>query len=310
MKCKFLVACFLSTLVLFPSGSYAKAEQAVLVTGASSGIGRAMTEMLASNGYFVYAGARKQKDLDALNKLKNVESIPLDVTNQAQIDAAVLTITNAGRGLYGIVNNAGVSNYEALIEVDEDKLDFVFDVNVFGVYRVTKAFIPLVIQSKGRVVNISSMAGIVSAPIMGVYSMSKHAVEAYSDALSAELARVNVKVSIIEPGRFRSKINQNAIERMGQGDENSLWAKERLAMVNRDRSQDKDPSAVAKAVMHALFSDVPKKRYLVVPNRGSARYTIKAAMQKLVQLNTGQPYSLDRNTLVKMLDDSLVVSGQ
>jgi len=295
----------LITLLFNPLLGYAGSQPAVLVTGASSGIGRTITETLAGQGYYVYAGARKQKDLDALDKLDNVTAIAIDVTHQADIDAAVKTISEAGRGLYGLVNNAGVSNYEALVEVDEDKLEFVFNVNVFGVFRVTKAFMPLIIEAKGRVTSISSMAGVVSSPVMGVYSMSKHAVEAYSDTLAAELARLGVKVSIIEPGRFRSQINQNAIKRMAAADDKSPWAKEKSAMLNRDRSGDKDPQPVADAVVHALFSESPKRRYLVVPNRGSAMYTINWAMQEMLQLNEGHAYSLNRAELLKMLAESL-----
>lgn len=313
MKVKWLFVSIISTLLLMASVVYGDvknsataSQKSVLVTGASSGIGRKITETLAAKGYFVYAGARKQKDLDALNSIENVESIRLDVTSQQDIDAAVVKISKAGRGLYGLVNNAGVSNYEPLMEVDVDKLDFVFNVNVLGIFRVTKAFLPLIIKEQGRVTSISSMAGIVSSPIMGVYSMSKHAVEAFSDTLSAELKRVGVKVSVIEPGRFRSQINQNAIKRMSKAPKDSLWAKERLAMLNRDRSGDKDPAEVAEAVVHALFNKTPKMRYLVVPDQGSASYTIKIAMQELVQLNYNQKFSLSRDTLVDILDQSLV----
>ena len=94
-------------------------QKAVLVTGASTGIGRNIPERLASEGYFVYAGARKEKDLEALNQIENVQSIRLDVTVQEEIDAAVATVTDAGRGLYGVVNNAGVAVIGPMIEVKE-----------------------------------------------------------------------------------------------------------------------------------------------------------------------------------------------
>ena len=95
-------------------------QQAVLVTGASTGIGRAMTELLASKGHFVYAGARKDQDLADLNKIPNVQAIKLDVTSKADIAAAVATVERGGRGLYGLVNNAGVAVAEPLIEMDEE----------------------------------------------------------------------------------------------------------------------------------------------------------------------------------------------
>jgi NAD(P)-dependent dehydrogenase (short-subunit alcohol dehydrogenase family) len=196
-----------------PAAAQSEAPKAVLVTGASSGIGRKITERLASRGFFVYAGARAQKDLDDLNAIKNVQSIRLDVTVPADIAAAVATVTKAGRGLYGVVNNAGVVVVAPLIELEEKDLDFIFGVNVYGPYRITKAFAPLLLESKGRVVNISSLNGIVASPMIGAYSMSKHAVEAFGDALSAELARFGVRVSLIEPGNYGTEIGRNMLAR-------------------------------------------------------------------------------------------------
>ena len=117
--------------------------RAVLVTGASSGIGRTTAEYLAAHGFFVYAGARKQADLDALNELENVQAIRLDVNIQEEIDAAVETVRAEGRGLYAVINNAGVVILAPLVEVSEEDLAFQMNVNVFGPYRVTKAFAPI-----------------------------------------------------------------------------------------------------------------------------------------------------------------------
>ena len=192
----------------------AASTRAVLVTGASSGIGRKITERLASRGFFVYAGARAQQDLDALNAIANVQAIRLDVTVASDVAAAVATVTKAGRGLYGVVNNAGVVVVSPLIELEEKDLDFIFGVNVYGPYRITKAFAPLLLEAKGRVVNISSLNGIVASPMIGAYSMSKHAIEAYGDGLAAELARFGVRVSLIEPGNYGTEIGRNMIARM------------------------------------------------------------------------------------------------
>ena len=288
----------------------ASSGKAVLVTGASSGIGKRTTELLASKGYFVYAGARKQKDLDALNAMKNVEAVRLDVTFQDDIDQAVLQVKKGGRGLYGVVNNAGVVVLGPLVELEEENLSFQFDVNVYGPYRITKAFFPLLKESHGRVVNISSISGVLSAPFLGAYSMSKHAVEAYTDALAQELKKFDIKVAAIEPGNYASKIGLNAKERAretGQSVEGSLYEKELAAIFDGvgQRGDMADPVAVSKAVEHALFSAVPKARYMVVPNQAEAAWTIGKAMQELVELNQDQPFSYDRDALVKMLDEAL-----
>jgi NAD(P)-dependent dehydrogenase (short-subunit alcohol dehydrogenase family) len=290
-------------------------QKAVLVTGASTGIGRKITEVLAAKGYFVYAGARKEKDLQELNAIENVQSIRLDVTIQEEIDAAVEMVTKAGRGLYGLVNNAGVAIVAPLIEVEEEDLDFQFDVNVFGPYRITKAFSPLIIEAKGRITTIGSISGILSGSLFGPYSMSKHAVEAYTYALAAEMARVDVKVSVVEPGNYRSEMSNNVMRRMAEKDrsiEGSLFEEElrRLMDALPNMSQLKEPDEVADAVLHALFDENPKIRYMVVPNEGQAEFTIRQAIREVVQLNERHEYTFDRETLISMLDQALANSGR
>jgi NAD(P)-dependent dehydrogenase (short-subunit alcohol dehydrogenase family) len=296
------------------SSDEAKTQKAVLVTGSSSGLGRAITELLASRGYWVYAGARKDRDLADLNSIRNVQSVRLDVTSQEDIDAAVELITDAGRGLYGLVNNAGVGVIWPLIEIDEDDFDFQMSVNLYGPYRITKAFAPLIIESKGRITNMSSVSGIVAAPLFGVYSMSKHALEAFTDSLAAELSRFDVQVSAIEPGAYTSKIGENWIERMrkrGKSPEGSLFEEDIQGLldwstVNADSFGD--PIEVAQAAMHALFDEDPKRRYLVVPDQAQAEVAIRAAVDRLVQLNQRHVFSYDRDTLVTMLDEALAAN--
>ncbi len=293
----------------------ASGQKAVLVTGASTGIGRKITEVLAANGYFVYAGARKQKDLDALNAIENVQSIRLDVTIQEEIDAAVQTVRDGGRGLYGLVNNAGVGVGGPLIEVDEKEVRWLFDVNIFGVFRVTQAFAPLIIEGKGRITTIGSIAGTISGPFYGPYSMSKFALEAYTDALAPEMERFDVKVSVIEPGNYRSEISKTGRARAGGMDEakeKSPYAKEYKARLegSADRSQYKDPDEVADAAMHALFSENPKPRYMVVPNRDEASWTIGAAIQRMVQQNERQEHTFSREELITMLDKAMGADGE
>lgn len=289
-------------------------QKAVLVTGASTGIGRKITETLAAKGIFVYAGARKEKDLKELDALENVQSIRLDVTVQDEIDAAVATITKEGRGLYGLVNNAGVAIVAPLIEVEESELDFIFDVNIYGPYRVTKAFSPLLIESKGRITTISSISGILSGTLFGPYSMSKHAMEAYSDSLAREMQRFDVTVSVVEPGNYQSQIGvtlKKRMEKKGIDIEGSPYQKEMQAMLDRvdSASQQKDPAEVADAVFHALFDEKPKMRYMVVPNQRQAEVTLRKAIEELVQLNQDQSYTYDRDELVGMLDEALTELG-
>ena len=278
------------------------APKAVLVTGASTGIGRKITEKLTADGYFVYAGARKPEDLKALGAMKNVQAVRLDVTHPEDIAAALETITKAGRGLYGLVNNAGIATVGSIADMTFEEYELVMDVNAAGSVRMIRAFEPLVIEQKGRIVNIGSISGILGLPNLAAYEMSKHAVEALTDSLAGQLSEVGVRVSVVEPGNYNSDIGKSALARMGA---DSAAARATGFAAHADRSRYKDPDEVAAAVEQALFEQEPKRRYLVVPNQEEAEITIRKQIEQLVQLNEGQPYTYDRMALVKMLDDAL-----
>ncbi len=295
------------------------AQRAVLVTGASSGIGRKVTELLASKGFFVYAGARKAKDLAALDSIDNVQSIRLDVTIPAEIEAAVDVIRSAGRGLYGLVNNAGVTVIAPLIEVPEKEFNFQMDVNVYGPYRVTKAFAPLIIESKGRITTTGSASGFTTWGLGGPYAMSKHAIEAFTDVLALEMEPFGVKVSVIEPGNYRTSLTSNMRQRLeerGYLSENSLYKDQveklldmsKSTMVNRVYL--KEPDAVAEAFFHALSDKNPKRRYLVAPYQHEAAAIVKSAILRLIQINEDQPHSYTRDELITMLDEVLAGSKE
>lgn len=300
-------------VVCFPLGAQqpATTQQAVLVTGASSGIGRKITETLAARGYVVYAGARKAEDLAELGRIPNVQPVRLDVTVAQDISAAVETVRRGGRGLHGIVNNAGIAIVAPLIDVEERELQSLFDVNVFGPYRITRAFAPLLIESKGRVVNISSISGILSGPLFGPYSMSKHAIEAYGDALGVEMARFGVRVSLIEPGNYKSEIGRNTVAQVETALERALGTPFEQPMRNMVRAMGAydtypEPDSVATAALHALFDPNPRVRYMVVPAARQAEVTIRKQIEELVQLNHGHQFSYDRESLIRMLDSALV----
>lgn len=306
-----LVAC--ASLFLQPSAQAETTapQKAVLVTGASSGLGRATAEALAAEGYFVYAGARKDADLAELDAIENIQAVRLDVNQQDQIDAAVKMIREAGRGLYGLVNNAGVAVLAPLIEVDEETFHYQMNANIYGVYRVTKAFAPLIIESKGRISVIGSISGTLSDATWGPYSMTKHAMEAYADALADEMLQFDVKVMLIQPGAYRSNIGKTALERLQQQDQpvaDSQFEKqinEGINWLNRFEKDHGDPTEVAQAVMKSLFDDHPKPRYLVVPTQEQAYWTINRAIERMVEQNHDQKFSYDRAELIEMLDAAL-----
>lgn len=285
-------------------------QRAVLVTGASSGIGRRIAELLATEGFFVYAGARKAEDIAELSKVANMKGIRLDVTSPTEIASAVSAITADGRSLYGVVNNAGIAVGGPLILTPEDELRSVLDVNVMGPYRVTKAFAPMLMAQKGRVVTVSSISGILSGPQLGVYSMSKHAIEAFSDALGAEMAPLGVTSSLIEPGNYKSDIGLNTMAQAQAAADRAKGTPFEASMQGFVRAMGNyynypEPYDVARAALHAFTSPKPQARYMVVPAAGQALVTIRKAMEEMVQLNHGHQFSIPRDSLVKMLDETI-----
>jgi NAD(P)-dependent dehydrogenase (short-subunit alcohol dehydrogenase family) len=280
-----------------------QASKAVLITGASTGIGRRTTERLAAKGTFVYAAARKQEDLEGLAAIKGVQPIRLDVTADADIAAAVETISRDPRGLYGLVNNAGVATGGAIADMSLAEFDLIMNVNAYGPVRMVKALGPLIVAQQGRIVNIGSISGVLAGPNLAAYAMSKHAIEALTDSLAAQLAPLGVHVSVVEPGNYNSNITKNAVARMGRDSQlvKSLgWAEAPTSYP--------EPDDIAAAVEEALFARGPKRRYMIVPTSEQAERTIRKQIEQLIQLNECHAYRYDRAALVKMLDEALAVA--
>jgi NAD(P)-dependent dehydrogenase (short-subunit alcohol dehydrogenase family) len=290
------------------------ASKAVLVTGASSGIGRKITERLAAEGYLVYATARKEEDLKALGAIKNVHPLRLDVTQPADVEAAVATVTKEGRGLYGLVNNAGVATFGTLAKMRMEEFDLSMKVNVYGPVMMIKAFTPLIVADKGRIVNIGSPSGITDGggPDIAAYVMSKHAIEGLTDSLMLQLGPQGVQVTAVEPGAYRSDMDKNMLERLTEDEKADMvkvWGPP------PDPKMFPEPDEVAAAVSQALSEPKVKGRYLAIPRNPTDRMNqrlperlIRWQMKKVVQWNEGHSYTFDRETLIKMLDDALANS--
>lgn len=287
-----------------------RSERYVLVTGTSTGIGRNLTETLAKSGYRVYAGVRKDRDFEALNAIDNVTAVRMDVTKPEEIQAVVDFIREQGTGLHGLVNNAGVGGGGPVAETPVEDQTFVYDVNVEGVYRVTKAFAPLIMESKGRIVTTGSIAGTLSWAGGSAYAGSKHWIEAFTDALAAELGPAGVSVSVVEPGNYQSHIRRSSMLREFErieaaGGEISDEMRERYRATEERELSYKPPDEVSAAFLHALFDEAPLRRYMVVPTAEEQGWTITAKIEQLVQLNQWGPYRYSRDELVEMLDAAL-----
>jgi NAD(P)-dependent dehydrogenase (short-subunit alcohol dehydrogenase family) len=285
--------------------------KAVLVTGASSGIGLAITQYLAGHGFYVYAGARKEEDLERLNTIKNVSSLRLDVTKQADVDAAVQFVTTQGRGLFGIINNAGVAGFADLTKTSDQDVLWQYDINVMGPLRVNRAFFPLLQQSKGRTAIIGSLSAFIAGAGGGGYGMTKAAAELYTETLALELAPNDVAVGIIDPGSFKSRAREKVAMKMltGAPDLNQQLTAEQMkvfAGVQADEAKKDDPTPVAEQTFRFLTSDRPRLHYMAANNGRVAHLVIRAMLDRTLQLNASQTaYTLSRDQIVKMIDDAL-----
>lgn len=310
-----LIRALVATLLVLSIPSLAEVVQdnqarSILVTGATTGIGRNLAETLAGEGYHVYAGARTNSEMAELNAIKNITAVRLDVTKQDQIDAAVAMIRNKGTGLYGLVNNAGIGGGGPVLQTTIEDQTGVYQVNVEGVYRITKAFAPLIIESKGRITSTGSVAGTISNAGFNAYSGSKHWIEAFTDALVDEMTSKGVAVSVIEPGNYQTHIRRNTLL--------AAFAKVTAAggeitddmqkMYDRTEAYElsfKKPDEVTEAFMHALFDDEPLRRYMVTPSQRERDYAIGVKVRQLVQLNHWGPHRYSRDQLVEVLDKRL-----
>lgn len=258
---------------------------AVVVTGASSGIGRATALGLARQGWWVFGGVRAEADAVALVAAAGavglgalLHPLLLDVTDTASIAAAVVTVRDALAGrdllLIGLVNNAGIAVAGPIEEVPLDRLRAGLAVNVVGVVAVTQAFLPLLRAGKGRIINVGSVAGRVAAPFLGAYSATKFALEALSDALRVELRPWGLAVVLIEPGPIATPIWAKGAAgaladraELASDSPYAPYAPRVQAFARHANATGLPPGRVAKSIAHALAVPRPRARYVVARNR-------------------------------------------
>ena len=268
-----LVGC--SLMVLSPM-SDRSSPMTVVVTGASTGIGAACALDCVSRGMTVFAGVRDPRAGEALARKAGPSLIPitLDVTDERSIAQSVEVVQRVvgERGLGGLVNNAGIVIGSPLEVIPLPQLRKQLEVNVIGQIAVTQAFLPLLRRSRGRIVNMGSIAGRGTIPLLGPYSASKYALEALTDALRMELQPWGIQVSIIEPGAIATPIWEKSakeaegLEASVSEEAKVLYAEAviRIRAAVADASQRAiAPDAVVQAVHHALTASRPHTRYLV-----------------------------------------------
>ncbi|MEE8346178.1 MAG: SDR family oxidoreductase [Dehalococcoidia bacterium] len=262
---------------------------AVVITGASTGIGEACALRVDQLGFAVFAGVRKEADGESLQQKASDRLTPvfIDVTDHASIASAADIVAGAvgDSGLAGLVNNAGINIPGALEFFPIADLRRQLEVNVIGQIAVTQAFLPLLRKGRGRIINIGSMNGKLAAPFVGPYCASKFAMEALTDSLRVELRPWRISVSMVEPGFIatpiwnKSQATENEIFKGLPQEGHDLYAPALAAMREMFDGATRNatpPGAVAKAVAHALTARTPKTRYVV--GRNARRVTALARL--------------------------------
>jgi NAD(P)-dependent dehydrogenase (short-subunit alcohol dehydrogenase family) len=246
--------------------------RSALVTGASTGIGRATALRLDAAGWRVFAGVRRQEDAAALSEAGSELLMPLilDITDAEQIAAAAGQVeAEAEGGLDGLVNNAGVAIPGPLETLSIDDFRRQVEVNMTGHVAVTQALLPAIRAARGRVVFISSIGGRVALPLTGAYHAAKFGIEAVGDVFRQELRPWGISVSIVEPGSIDTPIwerGERTADELGTPEREALYGKvvERYRKVIRDTAERGiEPDKAARAIEHALSAGRPKTRYLV-----------------------------------------------
>ncbi len=239
----------------------------VLITGASAGIGYSTAELLIKNGDKVYAGARRVERMKGLKALGGVV-IPLDITDEASLKSAVGVIIKTEGRLDVLMNNAGYGAHGALEDVPLAEARRQFEVNLFGLARLTQLVLPhMRAAGGGTIINISSIAGKISMPTGGWYHASKHALEAYSDALRLEVAQFGIKVIIIEPGPIKTEWDKTALVNLEKYSGSGAYAPLVKRITEKFRAGYRGgapgPAVVAGVILKALRSRRPAARYPV-----------------------------------------------
>lgn len=240
-----------------------KIPKVALVTGASSGIGKSIVQQLLKDGWTVYGAARRVEKMADIVQA-GAKALSLDVTHEDSLQTAVHTLLSAEGRIDALVNNAGYGSYGAIEDVPIPEAKQQFEVNVFGLIRLTQLVLPAMRQAKsGTIVNISSMGGRIWMPVGGWYHATKHAVEVLSDALRVETQPFNIRVVVVQPGAIESEWSGIAAQTLEKTSQGSVYgaAIEPMARILKHYSTAASPEVVAKAVSKAVNSRHPRRRY-------------------------------------------------
>ena len=240
-----------------------KRSPVVLVTGVSSGIGRAVADAFAAKGFEVFGTSRNPR---TTQPVAGVELVQLDVTDDASVAAAVSTVVQRAGRIDIVVNNAGAGVFGAAEETSIAQAQQLFDTNFFGLVRLTREVLPyLRAQRSGRIINIGSVLGFLPSPYGSLYAASKHAVEGYSESVDHETRDFGVRVSVVEPGYTNTSFEANATDADSPLDSYEAVREHVKQVIAKAVRAGDDPAVVAQTVLKAATSRTPKVRYPAGP---------------------------------------------
>jgi NAD(P)-dependent dehydrogenase (short-subunit alcohol dehydrogenase family) len=231
----------------------------VLVTGVSSGIGRAVASAFAAEGFAVYGTSRNPQHTQPI---AGVQLVQLDVTDDASVSAAVSTVVQRAGRIDVLVNNAGAGVFGAVEETSVSQAQQLFETNFFGLMRLTREVLPyLRAQGSGRIINISSVLGFIPAPYGALYAASKYAVEGFSESLDHETREFGVRVAVVEPGYTNTSFEANATDADSPLNSYAPLREHVKEVITEELHRGDDPAVVARVVLKAATSRTPKLRY-------------------------------------------------
>jgi NAD(P)-dependent dehydrogenase (short-subunit alcohol dehydrogenase family) len=241
-------------------------KKVALITGASSGMGKAFARALLAEGLTVYAAARRFELMEDLAALGAVP-LKMDVTSEEEVEAALRQIEQAQGGVDILINNAGFGLYGAMEDCTLDEARYQFEVNLFGMARLTRLLLPgMRAKRSGRIINISSMGGKIYTPLGSWYHATKHAVEGWSDCLRIELKPFNIDVVVIEPGIIATEFGDVMVAPMLERSGSGPYGKLAQAVANSMKPNAKgkvgsDPQVIVRLLLKAVHANKPRTRY-------------------------------------------------
>lgn len=245
-----------------------KVKKHALLIGASGGLGSAATKLLSNNGWQVFAADKNPAILDHYKQNENITPLVMDITDTESVQEAFKQISFHSAGLDAVIHGAGILKVGSIAELPVCELEKALEINLLGVYRVNQQFLSLLQVQKGRIIILSSeVARQSAAPFNGIYSISKHALEAYSDALRRELTYLDIKVVKIQPGPFKTDMTKKAEQKFREAQGDSVYFKKQLSKglsyLPRVYKKAQDPVCVARTILKALETANPRPAYML-----------------------------------------------